>query len=146
MLIRLLGPFTVVGAALLGADKGWGLIALLDLPYLLAVTAGMIVLDLIIYAQHVYRGELKATPQQMKAAIECLSFESPKLSAVGVGYTTAEDFASRLDRAIERTNGAKLIEGRVIENRTQVNAAVSLKAQMTVSIGRKQLCGAVTAV
>jgi len=68
--------------------------------------------------QMVYRGELKATPQQMRAAIECLSFESPKLSTVAVGYLTAEDFASRLDRAIERSNGArepKLIEARAIE-------------------------------
>jgi hypothetical protein len=64
--------------------------------------------------QMVYRGEIKATPQQMRAAIECLSFENPKLSAVGVGYLTDNDFSTRLDRAIERSNGAKLIEGRVI--------------------------------
>jgi hypothetical protein len=64
--------------------------------------------------QMVYRGEVKATPQQMRAAIECLSFENAKLSAIGVGYLTAEDFASRLDRAIERTNGTKLIEARAI--------------------------------
>ena len=68
--------------------------------------------------QMVYRGELKATPQQMRAAIESLPYENPKLSAVAVGYLTGEDFPSQLDRAIERSNGArepKLIEARAIE-------------------------------
>src|SRR5262249_41238014 len=64
--------------------------------------------------QMVYRGELKASAQQMRAAIECLSYEQPKLSAVAVGYLSGEDFASRLDRAIERSNG-KVIEGEVLE-------------------------------
>ena len=32
--------------------------------------------------QKVYRGEVKASPQQMRAAIECLPFEEPKLSAM----------------------------------------------------------------
>ena len=62
--------------------------------------------------QKVYRGELKATPQQMRAAIECLSYENPKLSAVQVGYINAEDFASRLERALNRSDRAKLIEAR----------------------------------
>src|SRR5262245_52277784 len=66
--------------------------------------------------QMVYRGEAKATPQQMRASIESLPYENPKLSAVAVGYLTGEDFASRLERAIERANG-KLIEGKVIEER-----------------------------
>src|SRR5262249_49643829 len=65
--------------------------------------------------QMVYRGELKATPQQMRAAIESLPYEQPKLSAVALGYLTGEDFASKLERAVERSNGAKLIEARVIE-------------------------------
>jgi hypothetical protein len=52
----------------------------------------------------------------MRAAIEALPFENPKLSAVGLGYLTDNDFASRLDRAIDRSNGAKLIEGRVIND------------------------------
>ena len=40
----------------------------------------------------------------------------PKLSAVAVGRLTGEDFASRLDRAVEASNRAKLIEGRVIDD------------------------------
>ena len=47
--------------------------------------------------------------------IELLPFYMPKLSAVGVGYLTGDTFAERLDRAIDRSNGAKLIESRAIE-------------------------------
>jgi hypothetical protein len=65
--------------------------------------------------QMVYRGEVKASPQQMRAAIECLPFESPKLVGVGVGYLNAQDFASKLERALQRSDAArfpKLIEAR----------------------------------
>ena len=62
--------------------------------------------------QKVYRGEVKATPQQMRVPIECLSYENPKLSAVQVGFVNAEDFASRLERALNRSERARLIEGR----------------------------------
>jgi hypothetical protein len=67
--------------------------------------------------QMVYRGEVRATPQQMRAAIESLPYEQPRLSAVAVGYLTGETFAERLDRAIERSAAArpiKLIEARAI--------------------------------
>ena len=37
------------------------------------------------------------------------------MSAVAVGYLTNNTFAERLDRAIEASNHAKLIEGKVIE-------------------------------
>ena len=37
------------------------------------------------------------------------------MSAVAVGYLTNNTFAERLDRAIEASNRAKVIEGRVIE-------------------------------
>ena len=65
--------------------------------------------------QMVYRGEVKASPQQMRAAIEWLPFEAPKLSAISVAAMTGQEFASALDRAIEASNQAKLIEGRAIE-------------------------------
>jgi hypothetical protein len=51
----------------------------------------------------------------MRAAIECLPFESPKLVGVGVGYLNAQDFASKLERALQRSDAArfpKLIEAR----------------------------------
>ena len=50
----------------------------------------------------------------MRAAIEAMPFETPRVSAVTVGYITGNDFATRLDRAIEASNRAKLIEGRVL--------------------------------
>ncbi len=56
-----------------------------------------------------------ASPQQMRAMIELLPLHAPKLSAVGVGYLTGEDFASRLERTINRSSGAKLVEARAIE-------------------------------
>jgi hypothetical protein len=76
-------------------------------------------IDALRLLQMVYRGEYKASPQQMRSAIECLPFEQPKLSTVGIGYLNEQDFASRLDRAIDRSNGAKLIEGRAIELRDE---------------------------
>ena len=64
--------------------------------------------------QMVYRGEFKASPQQLRAAIESLPYENPKLTAVAVGHLTGEDFYNRLERAVNRTN-AKLIEGRAMQ-------------------------------
>jgi hypothetical protein len=61
----------------------------------------------------VYRGEVKVSPQQMRAAIEALPFESPKLTAMALASMTAEDFAARLERALERSASVrppKLIE------------------------------------
>jgi hypothetical protein len=66
--------------------------------------------------QMVYRGEYKASPQQLRSAIEALPYENPRLSAVAVGHLTGEDFYSRLDRAIERSDRAKLIEGHAIRD------------------------------
>jgi hypothetical protein len=50
----------------------------------------------------VYRGEVRATPQQMRAAIESLPFENPRMSAVAVGYLDGNAFAEKLERAIAR--------------------------------------------
>jgi hypothetical protein len=67
------------------------------------------------YLQRIYRDPTQPTPVRMRAAIEALSFENPKLSAVGVGYINNDTFAQRLDRAILRSEAARLIEGRVVE-------------------------------
>ena len=53
---------------------------------------------------------MKAPPQQMRAAIECLPFEAPKLSAVTVAALTGEEFAAALDRAIQRSLAGKPIK------------------------------------
>jgi hypothetical protein len=62
------------------------------------------------YLQRIYRDPTQPTPVRMRAAIEALQFENPKLSSVGVGYIDAQDFASRLERAVNRSERAKLIE------------------------------------
>jgi len=54
-------------------------------------------------------------PVRLRAAIEAAPYEHPKLTAVAVGHLTGEDFYNRLERAIEASNRAKLIEGRVID-------------------------------
>jgi hypothetical protein len=64
-------------------------------------------------AERVVRGKVKLTPAQQRMLIELLPFHMPKLSAISVGYLNAQDFASRLDRAIDRSDRAKLIEDRV---------------------------------
>jgi sterol desaturase/sphingolipid hydroxylase (fatty acid hydroxylase superfamily) len=51
--IRLGFPLLPVGLALLAQEKGWGLLNSFDTPYWLAVVAGVILLDLVIYLQHV---------------------------------------------------------------------------------------------
>src|SRR5262249_19232790 len=61
-------------------------------------------------AEQVARGKRKVTAQQMRMLVELLPYYSPKLSAVAVGHLTGEDFYNRLDRAIERSDRAKLIE------------------------------------
>ena len=64
----------------------------------------------------VVRGEVKLSQSQLRMLIELLPFHLPKLSAVAVGRLTGESFAERLDRAVEASNRAKLIEGRVIDD------------------------------
>ena len=59
---------------------------------------------------------MKLTPMQQRMLIELLPFYiPPKLQAVGVGHSTNDTFAERLERAI-RASSAKLIEAKVIEN------------------------------
>ena len=58
----------------------------------------------------VYRGEIVLSPQQMRAAIECLQFEVPKVSAVA--HIDGSSLADRLEkelRAIERSKGPLLL-------------------------------------
>jgi hypothetical protein len=68
----------------------------------------------------VYRGEIVLSPQQMRAAIECLQFENPKVSAIAVTTMNGQDFASALDRCIERSKKLMppMIEARPVEQVT----------------------------
>ena len=53
LLLRILFPTAAVGLALVAEAKGWGLLNLVTMPNWLAILIAVVVLDLIIYAQHV---------------------------------------------------------------------------------------------
>lgn len=53
VVLRALFPMAAVGAALAVEDRGWGLFNVLALPSLLEVAAAVVLLDLVIYGQHV---------------------------------------------------------------------------------------------
>jgi sterol desaturase/sphingolipid hydroxylase (fatty acid hydroxylase superfamily) len=52
-LVRVLIPVAAVGVAAIVAARGWGLINLVALPWWLAAVLGFLLLDLVIYGQHV---------------------------------------------------------------------------------------------
>jgi hypothetical protein len=58
--------------------------------------------------QDIYRNEQVPLPVRMRAAIESLPYETPKLMAVA--NVTEGSFAKMLDRAIERSRPLKMIE------------------------------------
>jgi sterol desaturase/sphingolipid hydroxylase (fatty acid hydroxylase superfamily) len=53
LLVRLVFPTAAVGVALVGEARGWGLFHGLGVPSWIAVVAGVMLLDLAIYLQHV---------------------------------------------------------------------------------------------
>jgi sterol desaturase/sphingolipid hydroxylase (fatty acid hydroxylase superfamily) len=53
LLVRLLFPVLAVNMALKAQERGWGLLNNFDLPYWLDIVVGIVVLDLVIYLQHV---------------------------------------------------------------------------------------------
>ncbi len=53
LILRLLFPVAAVGFALLGAERGWGLLNAFDVPFWWAFVLSVIALDAAIYLQHV---------------------------------------------------------------------------------------------
>ena len=51
--VRLLVPLAPVALAVFAAERGWGVLNLVDLPFWLEVALSVVVLDFIIYLQHV---------------------------------------------------------------------------------------------
>jgi sterol desaturase/sphingolipid hydroxylase (fatty acid hydroxylase superfamily) len=51
--LRLIVPTAAVGAALLSKERGWGLFNLTALPEWVEIAAAVVILDLVIYGQHV---------------------------------------------------------------------------------------------
>jgi|SRR6516164_8023008 hypothetical protein len=66
--------------------------------------------------EQVIRGRLKLSPSQMRLLIAWMPHFAPRLAAVSVGYHDGTAFADRLDRAIEASDRAKLIEAHVTRN------------------------------
>jgi len=67
-------------------------------------------------AEQIVRGKIRLSQPQMRMLIELLPYYAPKLTAVAVGWQKGEDFYTRLDRAVNASEKAKLIEGKVILN------------------------------
>src|SRR6516225_6550627 len=69
----------------------------------------------------VYRGLIELSPQQMRAAIESLPYETPKLSATAIATMDGQSFAQALERCIARSQqGVPLLNGPVAELPTTV--------------------------
>jgi hypothetical protein len=58
------------------------------------------------YLQELYNDVRQSTPVRMKAAIEALPYEQPRLAVTAI--VQGQDFGKLLDRAIERANGVRL--------------------------------------
>lgn len=53
VLLRILFPAAAIGVAVLAAEQGWGLFHYYDLPLWLTMSVSVVVMDLVIYLQHV---------------------------------------------------------------------------------------------
>jgi hypothetical protein len=82
-----------------------------DEPELIELAPGETSLS---FLQRVYRSVKQPMSRRMRAAIEAMPHEHPRLGAVA--YMNGADFAAMLDRAIERSGKAlKQIEGSAVE-------------------------------
>jgi hypothetical protein len=69
------------------------------------------------FLQSIYRNPLQPLPVRIRCAVEALPFESAKLTATAL--LTSDDFATLLDKAIERSNGARVINHRPQETESR---------------------------
>jgi hypothetical protein len=79
---------------------------------LIELAPGEISLDLL---RRIYRSTQQPMSLRMRAAIEALPFEVPKLSATAIATMDGKSFAEALDRCIERSKGPPLLNGPVEE-------------------------------
>ena len=59
------------------------------------------------YLQGIYNDPTQSTSMRMRAAIECLAFETPKLSVASIATMDGKSLADALDRAIARSEIAR---------------------------------------
>lgn len=93
-----------------------------DEPELIELAPGETSLS---FLQRVYRSVRQPMSRRMRAAIEAMPHEHPRLGAVAFGHMNGEDFGAMLERAIERSGKAqemKQIEGSVIDATPTVDA------------------------
>jgi hypothetical protein len=74
------------------------------------------------YLQSICRDPMEATPTRMRAAIECLPFENPKLSATAIATMDERSFAAALERCIERSKSPPMLNSPTIEHEELVTA------------------------
>jgi hypothetical protein len=70
------------------------------------------------FLQRIYRSAKQPMSRRLRAAIEAMPHEHPRLGAVAIGSMNGHDFATMLERAIERSGKGrevKQIEGRAVD-------------------------------
>jgi hypothetical protein len=77
-----------------------------DEPELIELAPGETSLD---FLQRVYRSVKQPMSRRLRAAIEALPHEHPRLGAIATASMNGQDFASLLERAIERSGKAPLM-------------------------------------
>jgi hypothetical protein len=67
------------------------------------------------YLQSIYRNPMEPTSMRMRAAIESLPYENPKLSATAIATMDGQSFADALERCIARSQSPPQLNGPVQE-------------------------------
>jgi hypothetical protein len=87
---------------------------------LVELTPGEISLD---FLRRIYRSAQQPMSLRMRAAIEALPFEVPKLSATAITSMDEKSFAAQLERCIERSKSLPLLNPpKTIEHEQLVSA------------------------
>ena len=76
------------------------------------------------FLRKVYRSVKQPMSRRMRAAIEALQHEHPRLQAIATTNMTGQHFASALERATQRSLGGKpnkLIEAQIMDHSDQMH-------------------------
>jgi hypothetical protein len=61
------------------------------------------------YLRRIYRDPNQPIAVRMRAAIESLPYENAKITAVAIGKLTGQDFYTRLEKALQASEKAKVV-------------------------------------